>query len=372
MGSASRINSVKRLLPLLVMVVAVVPGAARPAGCSPLSCAPSQFTVAGGALLAVRGSIDDPVRVLDLRTGATRWRLPQGIVSGETLVHRDGRLVTWFDVARGTRLRDATLEAHGAYGLVGLSERGEWAVLQRTQTRSTTFVLLSPSASHRVVLAGNTWSFDALRGDRLYLIRGLKNGYEVRLFDLASDRLRPRPLKDPDGSSIIWGVPFARIASPDGRFLFTLYLGPDGGSMVHILDLADATARCVDLPGDGNYSAATTTALAVSHDGRTLWAVSPGYGRVATIDVATHRVVDAFRFQPGPWKGNAAGMAVLAPGGQRIAVTDAEHIWLVDPAHRTVAAPMGHVAVGIGFSPDGKTLWVVGARSRVSAVRLSF
>lgn len=358
----------KRLVPLLAIVAALVPGAARSAGCSPLSCAPSQFTVAGGALLAVRGSIGAPVRVLDLTTGATRWRLPQGIAAGDTLVHRDGRLVTWFDIAHGTRLRNATLEAHGAFGLVGLSQGGEWAVLQRTQTRSTTFVLLSPTTSHTVVLAGNTWSFDALRGDKLYLIKGLKNGYEVRLFDLASDRLQPRPLKDPDGSSIIWGVPFARTASPNGQYLFTLYIGPDGGSMVHILDLVHATARCVDLPGDGDYSAATTYALAVSNDGRTLWAVGPGYGRVVTIDVATRRVVDAFRYQPGSWTGNAAGMAVLAPDGARIAVTDGEHIWLVDPARHTVSAPIAHIAVGLGFSPDGTKLWVVGARSRVSAL----
>ena len=287
----------KRLVLLLGLVAVAAPGAARPAACSPLNCAPSQFTVGGGGLLAVRGSVDSPVRVLDLRTGATRWRLPAGIVSGDTLVHRDGRLVTWYDVAHGTRLRDAILAAHGAFGLVGVSQGGEWAVLQRTQRRSSTFVLLSPDASRTVVLDGNTWSFDALRGDKLYLIKQLKNGYQVRLYDLAAHRLASRPLKDPDGSSTIWGFPFARTASANGRLLFTLYIGSDGGSMVHILDLAHATARCVDLPGDGDFSAATTYALSVSKDGRTLWAVSPGYGRVVTIDVPTHRVVDAFRFR---------------------------------------------------------------------------
>ena len=360
----------KRLVLLLALVAVVAPGAARPAACSPLNCAPSQFTVGGGGLLAVRGSVGAPVRVLDLRTGATRWRLPAGIVSGDTLVHRDGRLVTWYDVAHGTRLRDATLAVRGAFGLVGLSQGGEWAVLQRTQKRSTTFELLSPDASRTVVLDGNTWSFDALRGDKLYLIKQLKNGYQVRLYDLAANRLVSRPLKDPDGSSTIWGFPFARTASADGRLLFTLYIGSDGGSMVHILDLAHATARCVDLPGDGDFSAATTYALSVSKDGRTLWAVSPGYGRVVTIDVATHRVVDAFRFAAGNWTGYAAGMAALSPDGARIAVTDAEHIWLVDPGRHTVSARVAQVAVALGFSPDGKTLWAVGQRSRVTQVRV--
>ena len=49
-------------------------------------------------------------------------------------------------------------------------------------------------------------------------------------------------------------------------------------------------------------------------------------------------------------------------------MTDGEHIWLVDPARHTVAAPIAHIAVGLGFSPDGTKLWVVGARSRVSAL----
>jgi sugar lactone lactonase YvrE len=63
-------------------------------------------------------------------------------------------------------------------------------------------------------------------------------------------------------------------------------------------------------------------------------------------------------------------MAALSPDGARIAVTDAEHIWLVDPGRHTVAAPVAHVAVALAFSPDGKTLWAVGERSRVTQVRL--
>jgi hypothetical protein len=360
----------KVLLPLLAVVVLVAPGAAHAIGCTPLDCAPSQFLVAHDTMLAVRGAADKPVRVIDLRTGATRWRLPAGVAAGNVLVHRDGPLVTWFDVARGSRLRDAVLEAHGGFRLVGVSQGGEWAVLQRTERRSTTFVLLSSRATRRVVLGGSTWSFDALRGNGLYLIDALTNGYEVRRYDLATNRLRARPLKDTGESPLISGIPFARAASPNGRYEFTLYIGGDGGSMVHILDLAHATARCVDLPGSGNFAAATTYALTVSRDGSELWAVSPGYGRVVTIDVAQHRIVDAFRFRAGRWNDYAAGMAALAPDGRRIAVTDAQHVWLVDPARHTVSPSIAHVTAGLGFSPDGRTLWVVGERSRVTALRL--
>ena len=48
----------------------------------------------------------------------------------------------------------------------------------------------------------------------------------MRLYDLATNTLSAAPLKDPGESATISGFPFARVSSPDGRYLFTLYLGP--------------------------------------------------------------------------------------------------------------------------------------------------
>jgi hypothetical protein len=358
----------KRLVLVLIAAAALAPAAARSAACSPLNCASSQFTVGGGTLLAVRGAVDKPVRVLDLASGALRWQLPAGIAAGNMLVHLDGRTVVWYDAARGVRVKQASVPSDGFY-LAGVSQSGKTAVLQRTK-RDTTLLLLAPGRARTVELPGKTWSFDALRNDKLFLIKQLKFGYQVRLYDLAANRLQAAPLKDPHESSTIWGIPFSRVASNDGRYLFTLYIGEDGGAMVHELDLAKATARCVDLVGDGDFSAATTYALAVSPDARTLWAISPGYGRVLTIDVPAHRVVNAFRFDAGSWTGGGAGMAALAPDGKRIAVTEAEHVWLVDPQARSVTKPVPMTAWGLGFSPDSKTLWAVGARDRATAVDL--
>lgn len=355
-----------RVVLLLVLVAfAALPPAASAAACSPLNCAPSQFSVAGGSLLATRTGTTRPLRVIDLRTGATRWRLPAGIVDGHTLVHQAGTLLTWYDLARGTRLHAARTRLDGAYALVGGSQDGARAVLARSHRGTTSFAIVSPGAQRVVRLAGSNWSFDALLGNRLFLIHTLERGYEVRLYDLAADRLRVAPLKDPDGSSTIWGSPFARLASSDGTYLFTLYLAPDGGAMIHELDLRSAVARCVDLPGDGDYSSALTYALALADGGRTLWAVSPGYGRAVAIDVRRHRVRGLIRFAPGTWTANA-GIATASPDGGRIAVTDAQHVWFVEPArHRVVAGP-ARIALALGFSPDGGTLWVIGERSRVS------
>jgi hypothetical protein len=359
---------VKRLVLGLVAVVLVLPGAARPAGCSPLTCAPSQFLLARGTLLATRQHAGSPVRVIDLLTGATRWRLPAGIVTRNEVVHQDGGLLTWFDAATGGRIASATLEQRARFSLVGTSQDAARAVLARTQTRSTTFAIVTRAGKQRLVtLPGNVWSFDALRGSKLFLIESARNGYRVRLFDLATNRLAQAALKDPGESATISGFPFARVASTDGRYVFTLYLGSGGGAMIHELDLVAGTARCVDLPGAGDFDAAMTWALVVDPDGRTLWAISVGYGRVAAIDIAAHRIRDSYAFQRANWSANP-GVAVLAPDGERIAVSDAQHVWFVELAERKVVPGGTHVAVALGFAPDLSRLWLVGGRSRVSSL----
>jgi hypothetical protein len=360
---------VKRLAFGLVAVgLLLLPGAARPAGCSPLDCAPSQFVIAHGSLLATRQQADSPIRVIDLRSGTTRWRLPPGIVAGHQVVHQDGGLLTWFDAATGARAGSATLQQRARFSLVGTSQDASRAVLARTQARSTTFAIVSRSRPEQTVkLGGNTWSFDALRGSKLFLIKSSAGGYQVRQYDLASDTLAGAALKDPGESATISGVPFARVASTDGRYLFTLYLGSGGGAMVHELDLVAGTARCVDLPGGGDFSAAMTWALVVDPDGRTLWAVSPGYGRVVAVDIAAHRIRDSYAFQRASWAPNP-GVAAMAPDGERIAVTDAQHVWFVELARRKVVAGGNHVAIALGFAPDLSRLWVVGERSRVRSL----
>jgi hypothetical protein len=349
---------------------ALFAGTARPAACSPLDCSTSQFAFAHGALLGVRGSAHMPLRVIDLRTGETRWRLPPGVVAGRVLVHQDGRLLTWFDAATGARLADAVVQAHGAFALTGASQDGRDAVLARTQQRSTTFAIVSPVHERIVRLGGNRWSFDALSGKNLFLVRTLAAGYQIRLLRLASGFLERTPLKAPDESATLTGVPWSRTASDDGRYLYTLYVGPNGNAMVHVLDTHAATARCVDLPGSGDFDAASTYALVVDPDGRHLWAVSPGYGRVAHIDVAAHRVVDAYRFDASAAWNTSFGAAAIAPDGERLAVTDGYHVWFVELARRKVVTGPSHVALALAYSPDLKRLWVVGERSRVTALRV--
>src|SRR5205807_1265271 len=181
MRSRGRISGMKTLLALGLVTVCCLTfatAAGRPAGCSPLSCSPSQVPLSHGRLLAMRpDGVWGIVRVLDLRTGATRWRLPAGPLAGHLLVHQDGSLLTWFDVATGARVGDAMLQVRGSFSLVGSSQDGSRAVVARNQTRKTknaTFAIVSPHGQRVVVLGGNDWGFDALSGDKLYLLQYLK------------------------------------------------------------------------------------------------------------------------------------------------------------------------------------------------------
>lgn len=368
-GSRERMSGMKRLALTLLLLVLVVPGAANAAACSPLNCAPSQFLFAHGTLLGVRGTPQKPLRVIDLRTGATKWRLPAGIVTGSTLVHQSPTALTWYDVTRDAHIASAKVDG-ATYALVGTSQDAKRAVLVAAAGRKTAFEIVSPTSRRTVTVPGHNWQFDALNGSNLILIQQLRNGYEVRLFSLVSHRLQPQPLKDEDKKALIQGIPTARVSSPNGRYLFTLYINGDGNAMVHELDTLAGRAYCIDLAGTGDYSSAVTWAIVPSRDDSTVWAVSVGYGRVAAIDVAAHAVREHASFYSIPWTANA-GVAALSPDGKRLAVTDAQHTWFVSLTTLKVRRGPSHVAIALAFSPDGARVYGVGERSRVFSLRVS-
>jgi hypothetical protein len=347
----------KRLLFVLVAAASLLPSAASAAACSPLNCAPSQFSLGGGSLLGFRERATAPVRVVDLETGKTRWVLPGGVTGGNLLVHKDGRTLVWYDAAHGTKVAGVTL-SH-ATSLAGASQDGTRAVVKRPSPGGTTFTVVSTHGQRDIVVPGRTWDFDALRGDNLFLIRYLQSGgYQVRLAHVGSRKLEAAPLKDPHESGIIWGTPYSRLPSSDGRYLFTLYIGQNGGSMIHALDLKTAKARCIDLPGTGDFGAATSWTLQLSKDERTLWAVSPGYGRVVSIDVARRAVSSAFTVSLPGWNLGMGTASALSPDGERIAVADNETVAVVDLTARKVAVRNPGRAIALGYAPDGR-LWTL-------------
>jgi hypothetical protein len=359
---------VKRLA-LLLCLVAALPSAASGAGCAPIDCAPSAVTLAHGRLLGLRPFGQQGVlRVVDLVDGRTRFRLPAGVLGDGRLVHQDGTLLTWFDAVSGRRLRDNVAPAR--FALDGLSTDGRRVVLSRTLRRSTTFAIVGAGATRYVFLDGH-WSFDALSGSRLFLLQNLRNGYEVRLYDLAGGGLAPRPLKDGDESALIQGVAWERVASPDGRYLFTLYVGGAGETMIHELDLRRATARCIDLPGSGDFNSGVSYGLELAPDGSTLYAMSVGYGAVAVVDVHAARVVRTVHFAPFSTGSPVAAATAISQRGDELAYAVDARIWFYDAHAAHVRSGPSRVAIALGFSPSGRRLWYLGERSRVRSIPVS-
>jgi hypothetical protein len=346
----------KRLAIVLAAAAVLLPSAARAAACSPLNCAASQFSLSGGTLLGFRTRVDAPVTVVDLQTGKAKWSLPSGVTGGDLLVHQDALRLVWYDASRGTAPLDTAAISGGS--LEGVSQKGTRAVVKRLSAGGTTFTIVAPGRQSRaIVVPGRTWDFDALRGDNLFLIRYLKaGGYQVRLAHVGSRKLEAAPLKDPHESGTIWGSPYSRLPSADGRYLFTLYIGQNGAAMIHALDLQTAKARCIDLPGTGNYGAATSWTMQLSKNASALWAVSPGYGRAVSIDIRSRKVTSAFKLELPNWNLGLGTASALSPDGERIALADKQSVAVLDlTSHKVVQRDPG-TAIALGYAPDG-SLW---------------
>jgi hypothetical protein len=143
--------------------------------------------------------------------------------------------------------------------------------------------------TRRIVLHGD-FSVDAISPDgrTLYLIqyRGRDPAdYAVRAYDLRAARLLPDPIVDPrEPDEPMNGIPVTRIQSEHGRWAYTLYQSAEH-PFVHALDTERRTAACIELPGLGTVWNAILVLLYDRLD------VSRGSEVLATIDVATHRVV---------------------------------------------------------------------------------
>ena len=259
----------KRLLPLLLLAVIPAPSAALADGCPPSTCGTTSSAVPGSRTLFVRPSGQlGPLHAFDLATGARRFMLPSGVLSadGRTFVASarakpKRTTVARFDARTGKLERASSVR--GRWGVVGVSADGSRYVLARHSRRTTELV----AAGSRYLLRGN-YEVEALSpdGSRLFLVHWLNRGYELQQLDLATRRLSPTRLDEPDEK--MSGTATNAVATRDGRWLLTLYAKADGSSFVHALDLRSGIAHCIDLPLKGDYGTVWATALTLSPDER--------------------------------------------------------------------------------------------------------
>ena len=110
-------------------------------------------------------------------------------------------------------------------------------------------------------LKGN-YSFDALSPDasKLYLIQRVDannySRYIVRAYDLSTHTLLPGRIADRTQKSwVMQGDAMTRTTSPDGRWVYTLYMNPGGTPFIHALDTVQGRRALhrhpMDLGGPG-------------------------------------------------------------------------------------------------------------------------
>jgi hypothetical protein len=222
----------------------------------------------------------------------------------------------------------------------GLSRNGRTLVLIRPRKRfprkSTSFAVyaINPDRPGRmrlreVIQLRGDFSFDTLSpdGHSLFLIEYIspKNPakYRVRVIDLRSGRLAPKPISDPHRiQTRMNGYPYARTASPDGRWVYTLY-GGGHHAFVHALDTRTRSAHCIDL------HSSEPRALEFDPTDRTVRVMTDGSNLAAVIDTRTYAVEypPAARPHPAPspergddgggapWQALLGGAAMLAATG---------------------------------------------------------
>ena len=211
---------------------------------------------------------------------------------------------------------------------------------------------------HQTLVLPGRFGSDGLRGTRLYLIQYAREGYYVRVADRATGKLLPNRLQDPDDPALIRGQAWSRLASPDGRYLFTIYVGGTGSAMIHELDMKDGKAWCVDLPGSGEYNSAGSYALALSRDGKHLYAAGGAYGSVVTVAVESHRITNVARVPVAKPSGPALPSATLSPDGKTLTFANAGDGWVVDlAAGRTVRTLHLPADAVVAYGPSGR-LWL--------------
>jgi WD40 repeat protein len=357
-------------IPLLSLVFLPTPSAAGN-GC-PLPCSGQIASPEDERLLYVQPDGErGPVSVYDTKTGKFRFRLPAGLSSAGGRWHftavRDHRtILNAFHLANGAVWQ--AFEVRGRWLLGGVSPQGRWLVLtaRRFQPLRTVIGLFDASRGvivQRFQLRGNfeveTVSPD---GRRLFLIEHLRADgaprYLVRLYDLTARRLQSEPLRG-GKDRVMAGYAWSGVASPDGRWLLTLYLNTlRSNAFVHALDLKKSTPRCIDLPsGRGTFELLKRYSLTLSPSGKTLFAANPALGVVAEIDLTTRRVVrrSTFPAEPGPVARPAATLGgTISANGRTLYFSGGRALWAYDAAYGRVRGPYraGAPIVGFGYGKN--------------------
>ncbi len=261
------------------------------------------------------------------------YELPGGIHAADRRTYfavEDGKLLR-FSTQTGRVTR--TYPLRGDWELSGVSSTGDWVALQRPGTRILVIDARRGKTLRELTLRGN-FRVETVSnaGDFLFLQQNFVDGsYAVRGYDLAAGQLLPGSLGRKGETVQMQGLAGQVVASPDGRWLLTLYVNTQTNTaFVHALNLIERIAICINMPPCTKCApeALKRWGLALAPDGRTLYAANPALGRVATIDLPTYRATVESSFRPSP---GGPTRANVSEDGSTLVFTNGSSTWSFDP-----------------------------------------
>lgn len=395
----------RRVLPAMCALVVVVL-----AGCGRAVEVPIQSS--GYKLYEAASTKSDTiVAVIDSRSRTVERSLPFGVYSAswQHLYTASGSRLVDMDPSSGTTLH--TLRLPGDFHLPfvtvngmpgGLSQNGRWLVLQRFDDTPEG----PPSATHTLVVDTSYakapvsfdlpgyFAFDAVSNDgmRVFLIEyASRSIYRVRSYDVGVGLDNGVVVDKNDGVEAMTGVRLSGVASPDGQWLFSVYARDHKGPFVHALNLDNAIAFCIDLPGSGYASSdgedGLRWSLAMSADGTHIYAANGALGVVSEISNRSDGNPTLVRSgQLGHPSASAGwliknvvakemgmGGAVLSPDGRTLVVTGGSGVMWVDTA--TLLNGRHELDTwrvwGLALSPDGKMLYAVNDAGMIAELSMA-
>ena len=269
------------------------------------------------------------VTAVDPSTGNTAFAAPRGVASGDwsqlistqsarkrTLVRRVDAITG--DITSETNVAGAleTRAVSFAGDLVALSPDPRGADGEQPGRTDTRLVVLETNSGRErnYTVHGNVEpeAFSS-NGASLFVIQYfpplLPDRYEVRLLDLSTGELRDVPTPDGANRGQMPGIARTHVMAPDGSRLYTLYTSEENGnrySFVHVLDLNDQWAHCVDLPLDlGDTPEAM--GIGISPNGSTVYVADGAAGKLAEISTTNLTVTRVARL---PYRDASARPAV--------------------------------------------------------------
>jgi len=390
----------RRLIALLILAVAGLTACGRATSTHPAS---------GGYRLFLEEGYSDGaqhITVRDSTTGAVERTLPLGTAAADwsryyTVTQLSGSArLSAIDPASGKTISQTSIA--GGYALpnlgylgptAGLSPNGQWLALT-SQVRAaagvtTNFLVGSSSLSQafKTVHLDGDFAFDALSNDgqNLYLVQkmGDPNHYQVRLYQIGpvGGSLVTQPVVDKrEASEPMNGIRGDSAADPTGKNIYTVYIR-ENGPFIHALPLDQPFAWCVDLPAKAPNAIEEQFfwSLAITPNGRTLYAANPVLGSVAVITAGEPPVITrtgqvAFT-KPGSLlaglasdaeaKGPRIGGVALSADGQTLFAVGDGGIRAIDTSSLKVRSVIltGESVDSLRLSADGKWLYAAGASS---------